>query len=274
MLDLAVVAIAGAMVVTYVVVGPTLREGGAGTLSTGVSIAYPVGDMILVIGLGSVLLRRTARSSTRALQFMVAGLLFFVAADLVYGYIQLHSTYQDGDPVDSLWMIAIAFAAVAGAAQTSPQSTAFAAEDKLRTGSWALSVAVAVGFGLLIVDHRDLSMVIAAVLLATLVSVRQLLTQNDLLRMQRLANYRSLHDALTGLPNRRRLIGDLRAALATAREDSPRTLAMFDLDGFKTYNDTFGHLAGDQLLARGDIGYGGLCRRTVVPTGWAGTSSV
>ncbi len=121
MLDLAVVALAGAMVVTYVVVGPTLREGGAGALSTGVSIAYPVGDMILLVGLGSVLLRRTARSSTRALQFMVAGLLFFVAADLVYGYVQLHSTYQGGDPVDSLWMIAIAFAAVAGAAQTAPQ---------------------------------------------------------------------------------------------------------------------------------------------------------
>jgi diguanylate cyclase len=85
MLDLAVVAIAGAMVVTYVVLGPTLRQIGADALSDGVSIAYPVGDMILLVGLGSVLLRRTALSSARALQFMVAGLLFFVAADLVYG---------------------------------------------------------------------------------------------------------------------------------------------------------------------------------------------
>ncbi len=249
-LDLAVVAIGGAMVVTYVVLGPTLREGGPYTLSTGVSIAYPVGDMILLVGLGSALLRRTAVSSARALQFMVAGLLFFVAADLVYGYIQLHSSYQGGDPVDSLWMIAIALFAVAGAAQASPGSTAIVAEGRARAASWAPYVAVAVGFGLLIVDHRDLSLVIAGVVLATLVSVRQYLAQHDLVQMQRVASYQSLHDPLTDLPNRRWLIDDLSAALKTARDDRPRTLAMFDLDGFKTYNDTFGHLAGDQLLAR------------------------
>ena len=123
MLDLAVVAIAAAMVVTYVVLGPTLRQDGAHSLSSAVSIAYPVGDMILLVGLGSVLLRRTALSSARSLQFMVAGLLFFVAADLAYGYIQLRGVYDGGDPVDSLWMIAIALFAVAGAAQKRPGST-------------------------------------------------------------------------------------------------------------------------------------------------------
>ena len=250
MLDLAVVAIAGAMVVTDVVLGPTLRQGGPDALANGVSIAYPVGDMILLVGVGSVLLRRTAASSARALQFVVAGMLFFVAADLVYGYVQLHSTYQGGDPVDSLWMIAIALFAVAGAAQTSPDSRAVLADGEQRTASWAPYIAVAVGFGLLVIDHRDLSLVIAGALLVTLVCVRQFLAQHDLLRLQRLASYESLHDALTGLPNRRWLIDDLRAALATSRHHSPRALAMFDLDGFKTYNDTFGHLAGDQLLAR------------------------
>jgi two-component system cell cycle response regulator len=250
MLDLAVVAIGGATVVTYVVLGPTLEAGGPDVLTNAVSIAYPVGDMILLVGLASVLLRRTAVSSARALQFMVVGLLFFVAADLVYGYVQLHSTYQGGDPVDSLRMIAIALFAVAGAAQTSPGSSAVVVEGRRGSASWAPYVAVAVGFGLLIIDHRDFSLVIASVVLATLVSVRQFLAQNDLAQMQRLATYESLHDALTGLPNRRWLINDLRDALAPSSTDGPRILAMFDLDGFKTYNDTFGHLAGDQLLVR------------------------
>ncbi|MGA2927278.1 MAG: GGDEF domain-containing protein, partial [Solirubrobacteraceae bacterium] len=251
MLDLAVVAVGGAMLVTYVVLGPTLRHGGPDPLSNVVSVAYPVGDMILLVGLGSVLLRRTAVSSAPALQFMAAGLGFFVAADLVYGYIQLHSTYQGGDPVDSLWMIAIALFAVAGAAQTSPGSRVVTAEPERRAASWAPYLAVAVGFGLLIIDHRDLSLTIAGVVLAALVSVRQFLAQHDLVHMERLASYRSRHDALTGLPNRRKLIMDLRSALATScPQQLPRTLAMFDLDGFKTYNDTFGHLAGDQLLAR------------------------
>ena len=61
--------------------------------------------------------------------------------------------------------------------------------------------------------------------------------------------HQALHDALTGLPNRRALIAELDAQLARvdARE---LMLALFDLDGFKEYNDTFGHLAGDALLTR------------------------
>ncbi|MGP0048406.1 MAG: HD domain-containing phosphohydrolase [Solirubrobacteraceae bacterium] len=62
--------------------------------------------------------------------------------------------------------------------------------------------------------------------------------------------YLAMHDALTGLPNRRALISDLRARLADAAADRELMLALFDLDGFKEYNDTFGHPAGDALLAR------------------------
>ena len=54
-------------------------------------------------------------------------------------------------------------------------------------------------------------------------------------------------DALTGLANRRELIRDLEAVMDERRAC---TLAVFDLDGFKRYNDTFGHLAGDALIAR------------------------
>jgi diguanylate cyclase (GGDEF)-like protein len=57
-------------------------------------------------------------------------------------------------------------------------------------------------------------------------------------------------DPLTGLGNRRKLIADLAAALRDPSTSSPSLLLLFDLDGFKDYNDTFGHLAGDALLAR------------------------
>ena len=54
-------------------------------------------------------------------------------------------------------------------------------------------------------------------------------------------------DPLTGLANRRQLMEDL-AQLTEAGSD-PRVFALFDLDGFKAYNDSFGHPAGDSLLA-------------------------
>jgi diguanylate cyclase (GGDEF)-like protein len=57
-------------------------------------------------------------------------------------------------------------------------------------------------------------------------------------------------DALTGLGNRRRLANDLDERLMASSGPRPLVLLLFDLDGFKGYNDTFGHLAGDAMLAR------------------------
>jgi diguanylate cyclase (GGDEF)-like protein len=62
--------------------------------------------------------------------------------------------------------------------------------------------------------------------------------------------YQALHDPLTGLGNRRSLLADLQARLAEATAERPLLLQLFDLDGFKSYNDTFGHPAGDALLTR------------------------
>jgi diguanylate cyclase (GGDEF)-like protein len=59
-----------------------------------------------------------------------------------------------------------------------------------------------------------------------------------------------LLDPLTSLGNRRALLADLQGRLDRATAERPLLLQLFDLDGFKTYNDTFGHPAGDSLLTR------------------------
>jgi diguanylate cyclase (GGDEF)-like protein len=71
-------------------------------------------------------------------------------------------------------------------------------------------------------------------------------------------------DLLTGLRNRRRLLEDVERRIARASAE-PAILMLFDLNGFKTYNDTFGHVAGDALLAR----LGGALDAAVTPAGRA-----
>lgn len=58
-----------------------------------------------------------------------------------------------------------------------------------------------------------------------------------------------MRDPLTGLFNRRHLEETLELELhRSARRGEPLSVVMFDVDHFKTYNDTFGHDAGDLVL--------------------------
>jgi diguanylate cyclase (GGDEF)-like protein len=57
-------------------------------------------------------------------------------------------------------------------------------------------------------------------------------------------------DPLTGIGNRRKLTADLEARLSASTREHPLVLALFDLDGFKGYNDRFGQPAGDAMLTK------------------------
>jgi diguanylate cyclase len=63
------------------------------------------------------------------------------------------------------------------------------------------------------------------------------------------ARHLAHHDGLTGLPNRTLLLDRLKQATAqAARQNRQVALLFLDLDGFKSVNDTFGHVTGDKLL--------------------------
>jgi diguanylate cyclase (GGDEF)-like protein len=60
----------------------------------------------------------------------------------------------------------------------------------------------------------------------------------------------SITDSLTGLANRRQLDRELKREFAAAQRGRRLVAVMFDLDDFKVHNDTYGHLAGDEILRR------------------------
>jgi two-component system cell cycle response regulator len=86
-----------------------------------------------------------------------------------------------------------------------------------------------------------------ALLAATL---RAGLTYLENVQILRRNAHEAVTDGLSGLGNRRKLMDDLERAVGRAEQGFAFTLVFFDLDGFKRYNDSFGHAAGDSLLAR------------------------
>jgi diguanylate cyclase (GGDEF)-like protein len=107
-LDMGTVFVGGATLIWYLALGPAVAASDHRfDLSDLVTFAYPVGDLLLLFGLLSLLWRGAPRLSVASLRIFATGLLGFIAADVCYDYITVHSSYLGGDPVDTLWILVL-----------------------------------------------------------------------------------------------------------------------------------------------------------------------
>src|SRR6266851_5236951 len=117
LLDRGTVFIGGATFLWYVALGPAVASRHGFDLPDLVIFAYPIGDLLLLFGVLSLLWRGAPRSSVTPLRIFASGMGVFIVADVAYDYSTIHSTYLGGDPVDTLWMLALAILFVAAGCQ-------------------------------------------------------------------------------------------------------------------------------------------------------------
>jgi diguanylate cyclase (GGDEF)-like protein len=255
---LAVAAIAGQFVLPVV-----LHTTGGSVSSVVGDLIYPLGDLLLACFAVAVL-ALTGWRPGRALGAVVTGLALGTAADMASLY--LSATGHSGSSAfDSLWP---ASAVVLGAAAWQPaRPSAVIGLHGRRLLVFPLAFTVA-ALGLLAVQlaHPVHSAAYALALLTIAGAVvRMGLTFGENVKLVDRSRHEALTDPLTGLGNRRRLLLALEDALQSASERAPLALLLFDLNGFKRYNDTFGHPVGDALLAR----LGAKLAHAVAPDGQA-----
>jgi two-component system cell cycle response regulator len=263
-LDGGVVALAVGAVAAALVLADVLRSGTGRFVIDAVNVAYPVGDFILLmfVAMAYVL---TGRRAGRDWLALAGGVTLMAVADIVYAEQAAGGIYISGAWVNLIYLASFCVLAVTAWLPSSPSvSNPTRSRDTMVLTFGAATVAL----GLLVVaafttiTPWGVGLAAGALALAT---VRSALTYRENAEIMRATSAHAVTDVLTGLSNRRQLIADLDRLFGQSHGHA--TLVFFDLNGFKRYNDVYGHGVGDVLLARvgaalaGAVGHAGSAYR-------------
>jgi diguanylate cyclase (GGDEF)-like protein len=237
-----------AAVCAGLVFGPILDATQGDAMSVFITLCFPALDLVLLCFVG-VAFTLTNWRPGRTWGYLGAGLVLFVVADAGWAYVAAGESFSGVDILSSLWVGAAVLFALS--AWQPARREAERRRGLENIAAPALFSLVSLGI-LLYAPLGHVPYVAAALAAAALLAggSRAWLALRENIALLRRSREEAVTDALSGLGNRRQLMRDIDDALVAAMSGTPHTLIFFDLDGFKSYNDSFGHGAGDALLAR------------------------
>jgi two-component system cell cycle response regulator len=210
------------------------------------TLAYPLGDIFLlslVVGIAALTRWRPGRTWT----LLLAGLAAMAVADVAFTLQSYETSLPGGDWVEPIYLLSALFIGAStwqAGTETIDRDARFDGWRELMVPAFFATVMI----GLFAMQYFSRASGLTTVLwAATMIAVISRLGLSVRENKRLLEQVKTDH--LTGLGNQGRLQVDLAARCLSAGR-RPFTLLLLDLNGFKRYNDTFGHPAGDAILER------------------------
>jgi diguanylate cyclase len=225
------------------------REVSGPPLTVATLFAYPIADLVLLaMVVGALAMLPTWRNAQWLI--LALGCALDAVGDTVYLFQTSAGTYLVGTLLDATWPAAIFLISLAMWQRSTSSTRSAAIPPRFVLPAIGASCGLVVLFRGSLNHVSRVALVLAGITLLVVVG-RLLLSFRDLTTLNESRKRQALTDELTGLGNRRYLMGVLEDFFAdgvgTERHDR-LALLLIDLNHFKEINDSFGHPVGDQIL--------------------------